>query len=105
MSEKILEEYAIGRSLKFKDCINTIMNSTYFRKLAEKTQVIISLTGPNVRTRLTHTVEVARIARDLAEDLGLNEDLAEAIALAHDIGHTPFGHVRGKNFKRDYVWM
>ncbi len=74
-------------------CINKIMNTLSFRKLAGKTQVILSLTGPDVRTRLTHTIEVARIARDICAELGLNEDLAEAIALSHDIGHTPFGHV------------
>ncbi len=99
MSEKILKEFAIDTSFKFKECINTIMNSVYFRKLADKTQVIISLSGPNVRTRLTHTVEVARIARDLSKELGLNEALAEAIALAHDIGHTPFGHVGERTLK------
>lgn len=99
MSEKLFKKFAVDEKLKFKECINTIMNSIYFRKLADKTQVIISLTGPNVRTRLTHTVEVARIARDLSKELGLNEDLAEAIALAHDIGHTPFGHVGERTLK------
>lgn len=74
-------------------CINKIMNTLSFRKLAGKTQVILSLSGPDIRTRLTHTIEVARIARDICIELGLNADLAEAIALAHDIGHTPFGHV------------
>jgi len=69
------------------------MNTLSFRKLAGKTQVILSLSGPNVRTRLTHTIEVAKIARDICKSLHLNEDLGEAIALAHDIGHTPFGHV------------
>ena len=74
-------------------CITKIMNTLSFRKLSGKTQVILSLSGPNVRTRLTHTIEVAKIARDICKELELNEDLAEAIALAHDIGHTPFGHV------------
>jgi len=74
-------------------CINKIMNTLSFRKLAGKTQVILSLAGPDIRTRLTHTIEVAKIARDICKDLGLNENLAEAIALSHDIGHTPFGHV------------
>lgn len=73
--------------------INKIMNTLSFRKLAGKTQVILSLSGPNVRTRLTHTIEVAKIARDICMQLGLNEILGEAISLAHDIGHTPFGHV------------
>ncbi len=81
------------------DCINKIMNTLSFRKLAGKTQVILSLSGPDVRTRLTHTIEVAKIARDICHKLGLNEDLAEAIALAHDIGHTPFGHVGERTLK------
>jgi dGTP triphosphohydrolase len=69
------------------------MNTLSFRKLAGKTQVILSLAGPDVRTRLTHTIEVSRIAKEICSRLDLNADLAEAIALAHDIGHTPFGHV------------
>ena len=76
-----------------RKCITKIMNTLSFRKLAGKTQVILSLTGPDVRTRLTHTIEVAKIAKDICIDLGFNEELAEAMALAHDIGHTPFGHV------------
>lgn len=79
--------------LNISDCIKKIMNTLPFRKLSEKTQVILSLSGPDVRTRLTHTIEVAKIARNISNALGLNADLAEAIALAHDIGHTPFGHV------------
>jgi putative nucleotidyltransferase with HDIG domain len=75
------------------DCTTKIINTASFRKLAGKTQVIISLSGPDIRTRLTHTIEVAKIAKDICTKLGLNADLAEAIALAHDIGHTPFGHV------------
>jgi len=74
-------------------CINKIMNTLSFRKLAGKTQVILSLSGPDVRTRLTHTIEVAKIAKDICVELRLNAELAEAMALAHDIGHTPFGHV------------
>jgi dGTP triphosphohydrolase len=74
-------------------CTAKIMNTLEFRKLAGKTQVILSLTGPDVRTRLTHTIEVAKIAKDICVGLGLNAELAEAMALAHDIGHTPFGHV------------
>jgi len=76
-----------------RECITKIMNTLSFRKLAGKTQVILSLSGPDVRTRLTHTIEVAKISRDICHKLDLNEDLAEAMALAHDIGHTPFGHV------------
>ncbi len=93
--DKPLKKFRIeaSDSGNFKSCIDKIMNSHFFRKLSGKTQVILSLMGPMVRTRLTHTVEVARIAREISEDLGLNENLCEAIALAHDIGHTPFGHV------------
>jgi len=85
--------------LDFNEQIDKIVNLHFFRKLAGKTQVILSLTGPSVRTRLTHTVEVARIARKLCDTLGLNSDLAEAIALAHDLGHTPFGHVGERTLK------
>ena len=70
-----------------------IVHSTAFRRLAHKTQVFVPLGGDHFRTRLTHTIEVAQIARALSRGLGLDDDLAEALALAHDLGHTPFGHV------------
>src|SRR6266487_1772012 len=69
-----------------------IVHSTAFRRLMHKTQVLVSQTNDHHRTRLTHTLEVAQISRTIARQLGLNEDLTEAIALAHDLGHPPFGH-------------
>lgn len=69
-----------------------LIHSTAFRRLAHKTQVFIPLDGDHFRTRLTHTIEVAQISRALARGLGLDEDLAEATALSHDLGHTCFGH-------------
>ncbi len=69
-----------------------IIHSKSFRRLMHKTQVFIVPTGDHVRTRLTHTLEVAQIARTIGRALGLNEDLIEAIGMGHDLGHTPFGH-------------
>lgn len=69
-----------------------ILHSKSFRRLKHKTQVFLSPVGDHYRTRLTHTLEVAQIARTIAKSLRLNEELAEAIALGHDLGHTPFGH-------------
>ena len=69
-----------------------ILHSKSFRRLKHKTQVFLSPMGDHYRTRLTHTLEVSQIARTACRALGLNEDLAEAIALGHDLGHTPFGH-------------
>src|SRR5258708_23969972 len=69
-----------------------IVHSTAFRRLMYKTQVLVNQTNDYHRTRLTHTLEVAQISRTIARQLGLNEDLTEAIALAHDLCHPPFGH-------------
>ena len=69
-----------------------IVHSKAFRRLMHKTQVFLNPEGDHYRTRMTHTIEVARIARTIARALNLNQDLAEAIAMGHDLGHTPFGH-------------
>src|SRR5947207_15614088 len=69
-----------------------VIHSRAFRRLEYKTQVFLNGSGDHLRTRLTHTMEVAGITRNIARALRLNEDLAETIALAHDLGHSPFGH-------------
>ncbi len=80
-----------SRSAFRRDC-DRIIHSTAFRRLKHKTQVFVFDEGDHYRTRLTHTLEVAQVARALARALALDEDLAEALALAHDLGHPPFGH-------------
>ena len=76
----------------FQRDTDKIVHSKAFRRLMHKTQVFLSPEGDHYRTRMTHTLEVSRIARTIAKALNLNEDLAEAIAMGHDLGHTPFGH-------------
>lgn len=90
-----------GRNVPEEECAvrtcfqrdrDRIIHCQSFRRLKHKTQVFLAPTGDHYRTRLTHTLEVSQIARTIARALGLNEDLTEAIALGHDLGHTPFGH-------------
>ncbi|OZA06473.1 MAG: deoxyguanosinetriphosphate triphosphohydrolase, partial [Rhodobacterales bacterium 17-64-5] len=85
------ERLSSFRSLFQRDR-DRIIHSSAFRRLKHKTQVFVEHEGDYYRTRLTHTIEVAQVARTIAGVLGLNTDLAEAVALAHDLGHTPFGH-------------
>jgi dGTPase len=85
-----LKEHSL-RSVYQRDR-DRVIHSAAFRRMEYKTQVFINHEGDHYRTRLTHTIEVAQISRTIARTLGLNEDLAEAIALVHDLGHTPFGH-------------
>ncbi len=98
----VLPEHSRGRRLPepehpYRDCFqrdrDRIVHSRAFRRLEYKTQVFPNHEGDHFRTRLTHTIEVAQLARTVARTLGLNSTLAEAIALAHDIGHPPFGHI------------
>lgn len=111
----VLSEYATfsdrskGREREEEECDmrtcflrdrDRILHSKSFRRLKQKTQVFLSPEGDHYRTRMTHTLEVAQIARTIARTLRLNEDLTEAIAYGHDIGHTPFGHCGERTLNR-----
>ncbi|TFH51464.1 MAG: deoxyguanosinetriphosphate triphosphohydrolase [Lysobacterales bacterium] len=89
---RIHEEPEVAMRGTFQRDRDRVIHSAAFRRLEYKTQVFVNHEGDMFRTRLTHSIEVAQIARTVARALGLNEDLCEAIALAHDLGHTPFGH-------------
>jgi len=89
---RIVQEEECDIRPAFQHDRDRIIHSKAFRRLKHKTQVFLAPTGDHYRTRLTHTLEVSQIARTISRSLWLNEDLAEAIALGHDLGHTPFGH-------------
>ena len=89
---RLVAEPPSATRTEFQRDRDRIVHSTAFRRLAHKTQVFVDHESDHFRTRLTHTIEVAQIARALARALRLDDDLAEAVALGHDLGHTPFGH-------------
>jgi len=91
-AQRLVDEPETTGRGPFRRDRDRIVHAQAFRRLAHKTQVFISEEGDHYRTRLTHTIEVAQIARSLARNLLLDSDLTEALALAHDLGHTPFGH-------------
>ena len=105
-------ENSIGRAVKEPECeirtcfqrdVDRITHSKSFRRLKHKTQVYLLPEGDHYRTRLTHTLEVSRLARTVARALDMNEDLTEAMALGHDLGHTPFGHAGERALAKIYA--
>lgn len=97
---RFYEEASCSMRSPYQRDRDRIIHSTAFRRLTHKTQVFIYYEGDHYRTRLTHTLEVAQIARSIARMLSLNEDLTEAVALAHDLGHSPFGHAGERALNR-----
>ncbi len=89
---RLVSEHESEHRSPFQRDRDRIIHSTAFRRLKHKTQVFVAHEGDHFRTRLTHTIEVGQVARTIASTLGLNQELTEAVALAHDLGHTPFGH-------------
>lgn len=89
---RVYPDYADGFRLPFQRDRDRVIHSKAFRRLQAKTQVFVSYFGDHYRDRLTHSIEVAQIARGISRNLGLNEDLSECLSLAHDLGHPPFGH-------------
>jgi len=92
-AKRARDEVECSIRTKFQRDRDRILHSKPFRRLKHKTQVYIAPQGDHYRTRMTHSLEVAQICRTIGRGLKLNEDLIEAIALGHDVGHTPFGHV------------
>ncbi|HEV7873819.1 MAG TPA: dNTP triphosphohydrolase, partial [Enterovirga sp.] len=89
---RLIPEPSSPTRSEFQRDRDRVIHSAAFRRLQHKTQVFVFHEGDSFRTRLTHTIEVSQIARALSRSLGLDEELAEALALSHDLGHTPFGH-------------